>query len=74
MYVRLRYSKVENSFREIFPYYLERFSIAAYLLYLAMVTIYSMLTMFIVDSIIKTIRKEKKNYEQNNHSYCAGES
>lgn len=42
-----------NMFRELFPYYIKKFSIVALLVYLLIVTCYSIFTMSIVDYIIK---------------------
>lgn len=49
-----------NMFRELLPIYVKQFSILVLLGYLAVVTLYSMVTMLIIDTIIKN-RKETKN-------------
>lgn len=47
-----------NMFRELIPCYIEDFSIIVYICYLVLVTLYSMLTMLIIDKI--THVKERK--------------
>ena len=49
-----------NMFRELLPIYVKQFSILVLLGYVVMVTLYSMVTMLIIDTTIKN-RKETKN-------------
>lgn len=55
-----------NMFRLIYPQYIDKFTILCFISYIVIVTLYSMFTMFLVDTILHIYaqRKEKKKWEK----------
>ena len=58
-----------NMFRELIPCYVKQFSVAVFVIYLVLVTLYSMLTMLIIDKVIISIERKCKN-GKHNYSSC----
>ena len=49
-----------NMFRELAPYYFDKFSIICLIGYLILITIYSMITMYIVDNTVNFFERKIK--------------